>query len=131
MLTWKSCWIWDHLYHWWKAKHSCTCGWTSTRSTKHLQLVTASREKLSILDKIRAPIRIGELHLMYNYTVVEKLVASVIIGVDFLYVNSLTLDSRRSPVIISQTYPQKLQAERESSYQYTNQLARPSQRCAQ
>ena len=131
MLTWKSCWIWDHLYHWWKAKHSCTCGWTSARSPKHLQLVTASREKLSILDKLRAPVRIGKLHLMYNYSVVEKLVASVILGVDFLHVNSLTLDSRTSPVITSQTKPQKLQAERESSYQYTNQLARPSQRCAQ
>ena len=42
-----------------------------------------SIRRLPIVDRIRAPIRIGKLKLMHEFVVVQSLVAPVILGTDF------------------------------------------------
>ena len=65
-----------------------------------VQLVTASGEQLPILEHIQAMVQLGELELPHNFVVVEKLVAPVILGVDFLHNNGLVLDFSQTPVVV-------------------------------
>ena len=65
-----------------------------------LQLVTASGDRLPILDHVKAPVKLGELELMHKFVVVEKLVSPVILGVDFLHDNRLVLDFAKTPVTV-------------------------------
>ena len=109
---------------------SHTCGWTSTESPERLQLVTASGENLPIMDYIRAPVRIGELNLMHDFVVVEKLVAPVILGVDFLHANSLMLDFCTNPVSICHTQPCMSHAEQELLPVYKSACETKSKVCA-
>ena len=61
--------------------------------TKSLQLVTASGEQLHIVEHIRAPVQLGELQLTHEFVVVDRLVAPVILIVDFfLHDSGLVLD---------------------------------------
>ena len=57
-----------------------------------IQLVTASGEQLPIVKHIKAPIQLGEHVFLHDFVVVKKLVAPVILGVDFLHGNGMVLD---------------------------------------
>ena len=69
---------------------------------KHLKLVTTSGAELPVLGHIRSSIRIGEIELVHTFVVVKSLVASVILGVDFLHENGLVLDFTQTPVQVRQ-----------------------------
>ena len=71
-------------------------------SAMHLKLVTASGAELPVLGHIRSSIRIGEIELLHTFAVVESLVASVILGIDFLHENGLVLDFTQTPVQVRQ-----------------------------
>ena len=62
--------------------------------------VRASGEQLHIVEHIQATVQLSELELSHNFVVVEKLVALVILGVDFLHKNWLVLDFSQTPVIV-------------------------------
>ena len=68
--------------------------------TQHIKLVTASGKELPILNHIKAPICIGELQVTHTFVVVDKLVAPVILGVDFLHQHALVLDFSKTPVTV-------------------------------
>ena len=70
------------------------------KATRSLQLVTASGEQLPIVGHIQAPVTLGELKFLHKFVVVENLVASVILGIDFLHENALVLDFTQSPVVV-------------------------------
>ena len=74
--------------------------WTSSKIPQDLQLVTTSGEDLLIVDYVRARIEVGELNLLHDFVVVRSLVAQVILGVDFLHNNTLTLDFTTTHVSI-------------------------------
>jgi len=57
-----------------------------------LHLVTASGDQLPILRHIRAKFQLGEFDVFHDFVVVEKLVTSVILGIDFFQQNGLILD---------------------------------------
>ena len=109
---------------------SLACGWTSTKPPKCLQLVTASGEVLPTLGYIRAPIKVGELDLMHDFVVVKNLVASVILGIDFLQANALMLDFCTTPVSIHHAQPQKLQVEQELLPVYESACQAKAKVCA-
>lgn len=44
------------------------------------------------MGQTRAPMKLGELKLLPRFVLVESLVASVLLGVDFHLANALTLD---------------------------------------
>ena len=66
-------------------------------------MVTADGVGLPVLDQVRAPVELGELKVMHKFVVVENLVASAILGVDFLHENRLVLDFSSLPVTVCQT----------------------------
>ena len=57
---------------------------------------------LKVISNLSYKVMLTEIssNLMYNFIVAEKLVASVILDVDFLHVNSLILDFHTNPVSI-------------------------------
>ena len=67
---------------------------------KRVRLVTASGEDLPMVDHIQVPVQMGELEVLHNFVVVESLVASIILGVDFLHDNGLVLDFTQTPVAV-------------------------------
>lgn len=73
-------------------------GIKQVKGVKSLRLGTASGDSLPIVDCIVAPVRIGELELMHEFSVVQNLVAPVILGIDFLHDNTLVLDFTETPV---------------------------------
>ena len=80
-------------------------GITRIKATRQLQLVTASRDQLPIMDHVRASIQLSELEIVYTFVVVERLVVSVIVGVDLLHEKGLLLDFTHTPVKVSQASP--------------------------
>ena len=70
---------------------------------QQLQLVTAAGAYLPVLDQVRVPVELGELKVVQKFVVVKNLVASAILGVDFLHENRLVLDFSTSPVTVRQT----------------------------
>ena len=72
----------------------------SVASAEPIQLYTASGDPLRILDRVRAPVKIGDLELIHEFVVVENLVSPVILGVDFLHNNGLVLDFSSLPVTV-------------------------------
>ena len=71
-----------------------------TEAIVPVQLVTASGEKLPIVEHIQAMVQIGELELLHDFVVVRNLVAPVILGVDFLHKNELMLDFTQTPATV-------------------------------
>ena len=69
------------------------------------QVLMASGEQLPILEYIRVPIKLGELELLHEFTIVGNLVAPVILGVHFLHGNGLVSDFTQSHVIVHPAYP--------------------------
>ena len=66
-----------------------------------LKLVTASGEPLLITGYIQAPVRISQLEITHQFLVMARLVAPVILGVDFLQQHNIVLNFVSSPVVIS------------------------------
>ena len=73
-------------------------GVTYVEAEQKLRLLTASGEQLPIIGHVSVSVHIGELKVTHNFVVVDKLVAPVIIGVDFLHKNSLMLDFTKESV---------------------------------
>ena len=73
-------------------------GTTSVEAPRPLRLVTASGDQLPIKGHVRGTIQLGELEFTHTFVVVPKLVAPVILGVDFLHANGLVLDFTQTPV---------------------------------
>ena len=71
---------------------------TKLRPTSRLKLVTASGEKLRVVDHVSAPVQVGTVQTNHNFVVVNRLVAPVILGVDFLQRNCLVLDFSQTQV---------------------------------
>ena len=65
-------------------------------------MVTANGAGLPVLNQVKAPVELGWLKVMYKFVVVENLVTSAILGVDFLQEKRLALDFSSSPVTIHQ-----------------------------
>ena len=51
----------------------------------HIQLFTASGDKLPITDYLKASIEVEGQKFTHNFLVVDKLITPVILGIDFLY----------------------------------------------
>ena len=66
-----------------------------------IQLVTASGDQLPILQHVKASVQLGELHIMHEFVVVKTLVTPVILGIDFVQGNGLTLDFTQNPVAVN------------------------------
>eukprot|EP00731_Ephydatia_muelleri_P019885 Em0012g710a len=66
--------------------------------TTLIQLVTAAGEKLKIVDYVTAPIQVGDRTIEHNFVVVDNLITSVILGVDFMQKHGLVLNFSHSPV---------------------------------
>ena len=77
--------------------------------------MTASGDSLPIVDRIRAPIRIGKLKLMHEFVVVQSLVAPVILGTDFLHDNALLLHFTKTPVRVCSDSIQSAKTDIEST----------------
>ena len=56
------------------------------------KLVTASGDPLHIVDYVRATVMINDLQVSHDFVVVNELITSVILGVDFLQQHSLVLN---------------------------------------
>ena len=70
-------------------------------TARSVQLVTASGDKLPILQHVKASIQLGELNVLHEFVVVKTLVAPVILGIDFLQGNGLMLDFTHNPVAVT------------------------------
>ena len=51
-------------------------------TARSVQLVTASGDKLPILQNVKASIQLGELNVIHKFVVVKTLVAPVILGIE-------------------------------------------------
>ena len=65
------------------------------------KLVTASGDPLHIVDYVRATVMINDLQVSHDFVVVNELITSVILGVDFLQQHSLVLNFGTMPVSIT------------------------------
>ena len=65
-----------------------------------LKLITASGEPLPISGCVRLPVKINQLQVIHNFIVVDRLVAPVILGLDFLQQHNLVPNFAFSPVMI-------------------------------
>ena len=74
-------------------------------AARPIELVTASGDQLPILQHVKASVQLGELHVVHEFVVVKNLVAPVILGIDFLQGNGLTLDFTQNPVTVSNRPP--------------------------
>ena len=70
---------------------SHTHGVTRVRPIPQLQLKTASGEPLPVRDFVCTQVQLGQLKVKHGFVAVDRLVAPVILGVDFLQKNGLTL----------------------------------------
>ena len=66
-----------------------------------VRLITASGEPLQITACVQAPVRISQLNVIHQFLVVDKLVAPVILGLDFLQQHNLVLNFASRPVTIN------------------------------
>lgn len=65
-----------------------------------VKLITASGDPLLILTHIQAPVQVGNFKTMHRFVVVDHLIYPVILGIDFLQENKLTLDFTSVPVSV-------------------------------
>lgn len=66
-----------------------------------VKLITASGEPLPITGCVRALVRIHHLEVVHQLLVVERLVAPVILGLDFMQQHNIVLNFASSPATIS------------------------------
>ena len=69
---------------------SHTRGVMRVRPIPQLQLKTASGEPLPVWDFVCTQVQLGQLKVKHSFIAVNRLVAPVILGVDFLQKNGLT-----------------------------------------
>jgi len=74
-------------------------------AARPIQLVTASGDRLPILQHVRASVQLGELNVLHEFVLVKTLVAPVILGINFLQGNGLMLDFIQNPVAVSNRSP--------------------------
>ena len=79
---------------------SHTRGVTRVQPIPQLQLKTASSEPLPVRYFVCTQVQLGQLKVKHSFIVVDRLVAPVILGVDFLQKNGLTLDFTTKPVTV-------------------------------
>ena len=65
------------------------------------KLVTASGDTLQVVDYVRALVNISKLEVSHDFAVVNELITSVILGVDFLQHHNLVLNFGTTPVSIT------------------------------
>ena len=53
-------------------------------------MIIAAGEPLPVVDLVQAPVQVGDFKTVHEFMVVECLMYSVILGVDFLQKNALT-----------------------------------------
>lgn len=70
------------------------------RPIPEMQLMTASGEQLPVQDFVCTQVQIDQLKVKDNFVVVNRLVTSVMLRVDFLQKNGLTLDSTTKLVTV-------------------------------
>ena len=63
-----------------------------------VKLVTASGEPLLISSHVQAPVQVGNFKTLHHFVVVDHLIYPVILGIDYLQENKLTLDFTSIPV---------------------------------
>ena len=66
--------------------------------TPDVKLITASGEPLAILSHVVAPVQVGDFKTLHHFVAVDCLIYPVILGIDFLHKNKLTLDFSSVPV---------------------------------
>lgn len=66
-----------------------------------VRLETASGDPLPTLEQIQANVKLGELDIVHQFFVVDKLVSPIILGTDFLTQHALVLDFSEVPVRIT------------------------------
>ena len=79
---------------------SHTRGVTRVRPIPQLRLKTASGEPLPVRDFVCTQVHLGQLKVKHSFIAVDRLVAHVILGVDFLQKSGLTLDFTTKPVTV-------------------------------
>ena len=72
-----------------------------------VKLITASGEPLQITGCVQAPLGISQLNVIHQFLIVDKLVAPVILGLDFLQQHNLVLNFASRPVTIN-TFTQRV-----------------------
>ena len=72
-----------------------------------VRLITAAGEPLQITGCVQAPVGISQLNVIHQFLVVDKLVAPVILGLDFLQQHNLVLNFASRPVTIN-TFTQRV-----------------------
>ena len=82
------------------------------------------------MDCIRAPNKSGELCLMRDFVVVKSLVASIILGINFLHVNAMVLDFAIVPVSVSLPQSQESQVNPELLSVYESACKAKAEVCA-
>ena len=70
----------------------------------NMQLVTASGQPLKIVRRIKVPVSVGNLELNHIFVVVDQLITSAILGIDFFHMHDLVLDFTSMPVEIHKKY---------------------------
>ena len=67
-----------------------------------VRLIMASGEPLPVVGCVKVPIRIDQLAVSHQFLVVERLVAPVILGLDFLQQHNLVLNFVSRPITVNQ-----------------------------
>ena len=87
-------------------------GVVKRKCVQNTRLVTAARGELPILDQATVHIKLNNMDHVHNFLVVEKLITSAILGIDFLQQQGLLLDFRTTPVtVLSPTLANAMKAE--------------------
>ena len=84
---------------------SCAQGVAKVRPVPKLRLVTASGDELTVQDYVSVRVKLDRMEWKHDFFVVDRLVAPVILGVDFLQKNGLVLDFTSTPVTVTSTTP--------------------------
>ena len=82
-------------------RQDCLNGMEGTQtipSLPMLQLVTATGTSIPIVDYIEATVKIGNKEVRHKFIVVDSLITSAILGIDFMKKHRITLDFNTTPV---------------------------------
>ena len=87
-------------------------GVVKRKYAQNTRLVTAAGEELPILDQVTVHVKLNSVDHVHDFLVVEKLITSAILGIDFLQQQGMLLDFRTTPVtVLSPTLADAMQAE--------------------
>ena len=68
--------------------------------TSEVKFVTASGDSLPIIIHVQAPVQVGNFRTMHHFVVAGCSIYPVILGINFLQQNELTLDFTSIPVSV-------------------------------